>query len=151
MSHTTPTHITTPISSTSPALNKTPEPRVPPIYALTVTTPPPDPTPALPSPWRHNILAAYTHATKTTVYASQTNDYHRTTNTTQAHRPSNKSEINIIILHINGLKNKLEELKLLIHDTHADIITIQKTKLTPKVKTHKVHNFTTVRNSSETT
>ena len=42
-------------------------------------------------------------------------------------------------------KNKLEELKLLIHDTHADI-TIQETKLTPKVKTPKVHNFTTVRN-----
>ena len=39
---------------------------------------------------------------------------------------------------------QLDELKLLIHDTHADI-TIQETKLTPKVKTSKVHNFTTVR------
>ena len=42
-------------------------------------------------------------------------------------------------------QNKLEELKLLFHDTHTDIITIQETKLTPKVKTPKVHNFTTVR------
>ena len=42
-------------------------------------------------------------------------------------------------------KNKLEELKLLIHDTHADIITIQETKLTPKAKTPKIHNFTAVR------
>ena len=34
--------------------------------------------------------------------------------------------------------------QLLVHDTHADIITIQETKLTPKAKTPKVHNFTTV-------
>ena len=166
MSHTPPTPLTTPIASTSPALAKAPESRVPPIYALTATTPPPDPTPALPSSSHPNNLAANTHATQTTVHASQspqqlhpqhrvprqphrqTKDYHRTTNTTQAHRPSSKSERNLIILqvNINGLKNKLEELKLLIHDTHADIITIQKTKLTPKVKTPKVHNFTTVRN-----
>ena len=47
--------------------------------------------------------------------------------------------------NINGIKNKLEVLKLLIHDTHAYIITIQVTKLTPKANTPKVHNFTTVR------
>ena len=35
--------------------------------------------------------------------------------------------------------------KFLIHNTHADIITIHKTKLTPKVKINKVHNCTTVR------
>ena len=66
-----------------------------------------------------------------------------TTDTTHGHRPSSKSERNLIILqvNINGIKNKLEELKLLIHD----IITIQETKLTPKTKTPKVHNFTTVR------
>ena len=77
----------------------------------------------------------------------QTKDDHMTTDTTQGHRPSSKSERNLIILqvNINGIKNKLEELKLLIHDTHADIITIQETKLTPKAKTPKVHNFTTVR------
>ena len=71
----------------------------------------------------------------------------RITNTTQTHRPSSKSERNLIILqvNINGLRNKLEELKLLIHDTHADIITIQETKLTPKAKTPKIHNFTAER------
>ena len=60
--------------------------------------------------------------------------------------PSRKSEINLIIIqvNINGIK-QLEELKLLIHDTHADIITIQEIKLVPKAKTPKVHNFTTVR------
>ena len=70
-----------------------------------------------------------------------------TTDTTQGHRPSSKSERNLIILQIdiNGIKNQLEELKLLIHDTHADIITIRETKLTPKANTPKVHNFTTVR------
>ena len=69
-----------------------------------------------------------------------------TTDTTQGHRPSSESKRNHIILSINGIKNKLEEIKLLIHDTHADIITIQVTKLTPIAQTPKVHNFTTVRN-----
>ena len=70
-----------------------------------------------------------------------------TSNTPQGHRPSNKSERNLIKLHVNihGIKNKLEEFKLLIHDTHADIITIQETKLTPKANTPKVQYFTTVR------
>ena len=153
MSHTPPT----PLTSTSLVLDKTPEPRVPLIHALTATTPHPDPTPALPSPSHPHTLTAHTHATQTTVHASQspqqphaqhrvlrqphkqTKDYHRTANTTQTHRPSSKSERNLIILqvNINGLRNKLDELKLLIHDTHADIITIQETKLTPKAKTQK--------------
>ena len=114
--HTPPTPLTTLISCTSPALDKTPEPRVPPIYAHTETTPPPDPTPALLHP-QHRV-PRQPHR--------QTKDYHMTTNNTLAHRPSSKSERNLIILqvNINGLKNKLEEVKLLIHDTHADIITI---------------------------
>ena len=33
---------------------------------------------------------------------------------------------------------------MLNHNTHADVITIQETKLTPKTKTPKLHNFTTV-------
>ena len=68
------------------------------------------------------------------------------TDTTQGHRPSSKSERNLIIpqVNINGIKNKLEELQLLIHDTHRDMITIQETKLTPKANTPKVHNYTTV-------
>ena len=71
MSHTPHTPLTSLISSTSPALAKTPEPRVPLIYALTATTLPPNHTPALPSPSHHNSLAANTHATQTTVHASQ--------------------------------------------------------------------------------
>ena len=67
MSHTPPT----PLTSTSPVLDKTPEPRVPIIHALTETTPHPDPTPGLPSPSHHHTLTAHTHATQTTVHASQ--------------------------------------------------------------------------------
>ena len=61
------------------------------------------------------------------------------------HRPSRKRERNLIILqdNINGIKNKLEQLKLLIYSTHADIITIQETKLIPKPKIPQIHNFTT--------
>ena len=119
MSHTPPTPLTTLISGTSPVLDKPPEPRVPHIHPLTTTTPPPDPTPALPSPSHTHTLTTHTHATQTTVHASQspqlshsqhivprqphkqTNDHHRTTNTTQTHRPSSKSEINLIILQVN--------------------------------------------------
>ena len=145
------------ISSTSPVLDKKPEPREPHIHALTANTPLPDPTPALPSPSHPHTLTAHTHVQSPQQPHSQhrvlrqphkqTKDYHRTTNTIQTHRPSSKSERDLIILqvNINGLRNKLQELKLLIHDTHADIITIQKTKLTPKAKTPKIHSFTAVR------
>ena len=50
-----------------------------------------------------------------------------TANTTSIHKPSSNNERNLIILqvNINGINNKLEELKTLIKNTHADIITIQ--------------------------
>ena len=57
----------------------------------------------------------------------QAKDDYMTTHTTQAHRPSSKSERNLIILpvDINGIKNKLVGTKLLILNTHVDIIIIQ--------------------------
>ena len=89
-----------------------------------LTTPHPFPTPAFLSTSHHHTLSADTHATQTTVHASQsqqpphphrvprqphrqTKDDHMATYTTQGHRPSSKSEINIIILqvNINGIKN----------------------------------------------
>ena len=154
---------TTLINNMSNTLDTIPEPRVP-HTCPAFTTPHPSPTPELSSTSHYHTLSADTHATQTTVHASQsqqpphphrvprqphrqTKDDRMTTDTTQGHIPSSKSERKLIILqvNINGIKNKLEELKLLIHDTHADIITIQETKLTPKAKTPKVHNFTTVR------
>ena len=92
-------------------------------------------------------LSTYSHPTQTTSQSSQpphpphrvprqphrhTMDDHRTTPTTKAHIPSSKSERNLI-----GIRNKLEELKLLIHNTHAYMITIQDTKPTPKAKLQK--------------
>ena len=67
------------------------------------------------------------------------------THITQVQRPSCKSWRNFIIflVNINGIENKLEELKLLIHNTHADIITIKEAK----AKTPKLHKFATVRTS----
>ena len=70
----------------------------------------------------------------------------RTTTGLQTPHKHTDPAVTVLQVNINGLKNKLDELKLLIHDTHADIITLQETKLTPKVKTSEVHNFTTVRN-----
>ena len=64
MSHTPPTPLTTLNSSTSPVLDKTPVPCVPLIHALTATTPPPDPTQALPSASHPHTLTAHTHAYK---------------------------------------------------------------------------------------
>ena len=65
-----------------------------------------------------------------------------TANTTSIHKPSSNNERNLIILqvNINGINNKLEELK----NTNADIITIQETKLTSKSNTPKVPTYTTV-------
>ena len=70
-----------------------------------------------------------------------------TTDSTQGHRSSSRSMRNPIIMqvNINRIKNKLEELRLRIHDTHVRYLKLQETKLTPKANTPKVHNFTTVR------
>ena len=67
MSHRPPTPLTTLISSTPPALDK----HLNHVYHPYTHSPPTDPTPALPSPLPPNILAAYTHATQTTVHGSQ--------------------------------------------------------------------------------
>ena len=69
MSHTPPTLLT----STSPVLDKTPEPRVPLIHALTATH-------LTRTPRQHCLRQPH----------KQTNDYHRTTNTKQSHRPRSK-------------------------------------------------------------
>ena len=76
----------------------------------------------------------------------QTKEDHVTTDTTQGHRPRSKSKRHLFIMqvNINGIDNKLEELKLHIHNTHADITTIQENKLTPKANTSTLHSFTTV-------
>ena len=61
--------------------------------------------------------------------------------------PAVKSEIN---LNINGLKNKLEELKLLIHDTHADFNTKHCTQNSNWVHNRHKHTTSTRRNTHTT-
>ena len=73
ISHTPPTPLipcTKLIHNTSAALGTIPEPRVPPTCPA-LTTPHPSPTPALSSTSYHHTLSADTHATQTTVHASQ--------------------------------------------------------------------------------
>ena len=130
--------------------SQTPE-RVLPIYALTATTPPTEPTSALTSPSQQThmqhkqLYIHHSHRNNRTnnirCHDNLTERPRTTTGRQTPHRPISKSERNLIILQVN-----INGLKLLIHDTHANIVTIQQTKLTPKVKTPKVHNFTAMRN-----
>ena len=80
-------------------------------------------------------------------YDNLTNRPRTTTGLPTPHKPSSKSERNLIILqvNINGLRNKLEELKLLISRHTCRHHHNSGTKLTPKAKTPKIHNFTAVR------
>ena len=124
------------------ALDTIPDPRVPPIYscpALTTTSPPQFPTPAVPSPSHPHSLSLCSNAIQTTIHAShspkpshphrvprqphrQTSDDHTTTHTTNSHRPSSKSERNLIILqvNINGIKTNSRNSKCLF-TTHMQM------------------------------
>ena len=52
-------------------------------------------------------------------------------------------------MNINGIRNKVEELKNLVHSTQPDIITIQETKPTQKAKTPKIPHYTTIHTGRE--
>ena len=95
---------------------------------------------------QHPLQLHYPHK-RNTLTLTRTIRTARTANTTSIHKPSSNNERNLIILqvNINGINNKLEELKTLIKNTYADIITIQETKLTSKSNTPKVPTYTTVR------
>ena len=70
-------------------------------------------------PYTHNSHS--THLIHIGYHDKLTDRLKTTTDTTQGHRHSSKSERNLITLqvNINGSKAILEELKLLMHDTHA--------------------------------
>ena len=145
------------INNTSAALDTIPEPRVPPTCPA-LTTPHPSPTPALPLISCHHNLSADTHATQTTVHASQsqqpphphrvprkphrqTKDDHMTTDTTQGHRHSSKSERYLIILHVN-----INEIKTNSKSSNCLFTThMQISSRFRKANTPKVDYFTTVR------
>ena len=53
--------------------------------------------------------------------------------------------LKIIQININGVRNKIEELKLFIKEESADIITIQESKLTKSIKTPNIQQYTAIR------
>jgi hypothetical protein len=55
------------------------------------------------------------------------------------------TQLTIIQININGLGNKITELTQLAHNTNADVITIQESKLTTKSKTPTIANYTAIR------
>ena len=61
--------------------------------------------------------------------------------------PNSPSETNLIIIqiNINGIRNKIQELQQLINETKADIITIQETKLNSSSKSPNIPGFTEIR------
>ena len=147
ISHKTPSPSTTPRISITTRTSNAAEPPVPVSspsatntqVTLNTTIATPTAT-ALPTQTQHIDRVPDSDTTQTIWTA-------HTANTTSIHKPSSNNERNLIILqvNINGINNKLEKLKTLIKNMHADIITIQETKLTSKSNTPKVPTYTTVR------
>ena len=61
------------------------------------------------------------------------------------HNPTSNTQLNIIQININGIRNKILELTQLATDYKADIITIQERELTDTSKTPTSAGFTTIR------
>ena len=156
ISHKTPSPSTTPCNSITTRTSDAAEPPVPVSspsatntqVTLNTTTASPTAT-ALPTQTHHMDRVVPNFDMTRTIRTAHTA---HTANTTSIHIPSSNNERNLIILqvNINGINNKLEELKTLIKNTHADIFTIQETKLTSKSNTPKVQTYTTVRPTGHT-
>ena len=148
ISHKTPSLSTTPRISITTRTSDAAEPPVPVSspsgtntqVTLNTTTATPTAT-ALPTQTHHMDRVVPNFNTTRTIQTAHT------ASTTSIHKPSSNNERNLIILqvNINDINNKLEELKTLIKNTHADIITIQETKLTSKSNTPKAPIYTTFR------
>jgi hypothetical protein len=59
--------------------------------------------------------------------------------------PKPIKNLHILQININGISNKIDELRALINLEKIDIVTVQETKLRPKTKTPTVNNFTAIR------
>ena len=95
--------------------------------------------------WRCTIHTRTQNVTPSTAHQKQTT-IHPLTNNNQ---PKDKNIV-ILLININGIRNKIEELKNLVHNTQLDIITIQETKLTPKAKIPKIPHHHTHRHRAQT-
>ena len=58
---------------------------------------------------------------------------------------SNRPQLTIIQLNANGVRNKMQELKILADESKTDIITIQESKLTETNRTPQLEGYSTVR------
>ena len=85
--------------------------------------------------WRCTIHTPTQNVT-TTPSTYGTTPHHKQTSTHPLTGNNQPKEKNIVIFQINihGIRNKIGELKNLVHSTQPDIITIQETKLTHKAK-----------------
>ena len=101
--------------------------------------------------WRCTIHTPTQNVT-TTPSTDNTTSHHKQTTTQPLTNNNQPKDNNIVILqiNINGIRNKIEELKNLVHSTQPDIITIQETKLTHKAKTPKIPHHHTHRQRAQT-
>ena len=58
---------------------------------------------------------------------------------------SNRPQLTIIQLNANGVRNEMQELKILADESKTDIITIQESKLTETNRTPQLEGYSTVR------
>ena len=100
--------------------------------------------------WRCTIHTRTQNVT-TTPGTYNTTPHHKQTTTHPLTNNNQPKDKNIVILqiNINGIRNKIEELKNLVHSTQPDIITVQEIKLTQKVKTPTISHYTTIRTDRE--
>ena len=85
--------------------------------------------------WKCTIHTPTQNVT-TTPKTDNTTAHHKQTSAhplTNNNQPNDKN-IGILQINITCIRNKIEELKTLVHSTQPDIITIQETKLTQKAK-----------------
>ena len=100
--------------------------------------------------WRCTIYTP-THIVTTTPSTDKTTTHRRQITTqplTDNNQPKDKNIV-ILQININGIRNKIEELKKLVHNTQPYIITIQETKRIQKAKTPKIPHYTTIRTDRE--
>jgi hypothetical protein len=71
-----------------------------------------------------------------------TSHYH-TNNKPEKHTDDTK--LKILQININGIQNKLSELRQIIHESTPDVITVQETKLTNTSYKYNIPGYTTIR------
>ena len=66
-----------------------------------------------------------------------------------ANKPQNRN-LKILQLNINGIRNKITELKLLLTEENIDVAVIQETRLHPSIKTPEIKDYASARQDRQT-